>query len=117
LVLVGSFWFVAGPSQGSTAQVCPEYVEHLARAQGLLANGDQSGALSELRDARAALADCARRAEDVPGAPVLLARRADSALSGAGLEAASAAMAAPTRAGAAIARWRTAAHRSPRRAG
>ena len=64
LLVLGAMWLGAKPVRGSTAQMCPEYVTHLTRAQDLLSRGDRGGALVELREARTALTDCARRAEE-----------------------------------------------------
>lgn len=54
---------------GSPATYCPGYPTHLRAARVALVRGDREAALSELRDAQAALASCLR--EEAAGRSLL----------------------------------------------
>ncbi len=52
---------------------CPAYVAQLQSARAALVRGDRTSAITSLRGAQTALADCIRRDSDEAGARVLLA--------------------------------------------
>ena len=57
----------------SVADHCPVYVAQLQRARDSLTRSDRTGAITALREAQVALADCMRRECDETGERVLLA--------------------------------------------
>jgi hypothetical protein len=66
---------VAAPAADAetVAEQCPTYVAEVQRARASLVGGDRTGAITALRAAQAALAECIRRESDNAGAPVMLA--------------------------------------------
>ena len=61
----------AGMPTSSLAASCPEYLTHLRAASNSLHQGDRSGALVELRQAKASLESCIRSSTPEKGVAAL----------------------------------------------
>ena len=75
LLVACAFALLAAPAVDAetVAEQCPNYVAEVQRARASLVGGDRTGAITALRAAQAALAECIRRESDNGAAPVLLA--------------------------------------------
>lgn len=80
-ILIGLMVLVGSPAraeQGSLAQRCPTYAQHLQNASARLAVSDRDAALTELKRAREAVSECVRLEAEIQGLPTMLASAHDA---------------------------------------